>query len=320
MQVISGAFDFCLEQRSAVAIGKFDGVHLGHQKLLAQILNQKKNGLPACVFTFDKAPAVLFGGADGRELLTVSEKRAKLEKLGVDVLIEFPLTYESAAIPPQEFVREVLVKRLKLAYIAAGEDLSFGAGGRGDAALLERMAEEGDFVVQIVDKVRRDTQEISSTYVRELLEQGNMELVAELLGEPYRIKGTVVHGRQLGRYLDMPTVNILPPAGKLLPPFGVYCSAVYWKDRRYNAVTNLGCKPTVSREQVVGAESYLYDFDEELYGEEIVVELCSYVRAEQRFAGPEELKKQLALDKMTVADWHQSMVKFGNSYKKYKKI
>ena len=140
MEIIAGTTDFYLEKDTAVAIGKFDGVHLGHRRLLEEILNKKKNGLAACVFTFDPTPAVLFGLSDGKELTTREEKRRLFEHLGIDILIEFPLTKETAATEPERFVTEILAKQMNTRFVAAGEDLSFGKNGAGNAELLEKMA------------------------------------------------------------------------------------------------------------------------------------------------------------------------------------
>ena len=137
MEIIAGTTDFYLEKDTAVAIGKFDGVHLGHRRLLEEILNKKKNGLAACVFTFDPTPAVLFGLSDGKELTTREEKRRLFEHLGIDILIEFPLTKETAATEPERFVTEILAKQMNTRFVAAGEDLSFGKNGAGNAELRE---------------------------------------------------------------------------------------------------------------------------------------------------------------------------------------
>ena len=147
MEIITGTTDFYLEKDTAAAIGKFDGVHIGHRRLLEEIQACKKNGMASCVFTFDPAPAVLFGSRDSRELTTREEKRILFERMGVDILIEFPLTLESAAMPPEMFAEEVLAKRMNVRFVAAGRDLSFGAGGKGNAELLCRMGPELGFAV-----------------------------------------------------------------------------------------------------------------------------------------------------------------------------
>lgn len=296
MEIITNTTDFYLEKETAAAIGKFDGIHIGHRRLLEEILEQKNRGLAACVFTFDPAPAVLFGNSDGKELTTREEKRLIFERMGVDILIEFPLSLETAAMPPEEFVTEVLAKQMNVRFVAAGQDLSFGAKGAGDAALLTKLGGELGFGTKIIDKVCLGEQEVSSTYVRSQVEAGNMENVEKLLGMPYPVLGTVVEGKRIGRTIGFPTVNILPSEDKLLPPNGVYFSQVRWRDRKYRAISNVGCKPTVTDEKIMGVETYLYDFDENLYGEEIEVYLLGFRRPERRFDGIGALKRQLEED------------------------
>lgn len=305
MVIITDLKKMNLNRETAVAIGKFDGLHLGHRRLLREILDQKQKGLATCVFTFDPAPAVLFGHSDGRELMTKEEKRAILAGMGVDILIEFPLTMQTAAIPAETFVTEILVKQMHVRFIAAGTDLSFGAGGKGDAALLKEMEKDCGFQVKTIEKIRLGEQEISSTYVREQLEAGNMMLVEKLLGRPYTITGTVVHGNRLGRTLGMPTVNLLPSDTKLMPPCGVYYSSVLYQGKYYRAISNVGYKPTVTDERVMGVETYLYDFHSEIYGEEIEVSLHKFKRPEKRFESIEGLKEQLMQDIREGEAWCQ---------------
>lgn len=296
MQIIQGTTGFELSERSAVAIGKFDGIHLGHQKLLGRILEWKKEGFLAAVFTFDPAPEAFFGGHPMKELMTVEEKRLAFEKMGIDVLIEFPLNKETAATKPERFVTEYLASRLRAGVIIAGTDLSFGAKGLGDARLLQSMAKDLDYRVELIDKVCLDGEEISSTLIREAVSKGDMEKVTALLGMPYQISGVVAHGRKLGRTMGMPTVNLLPDEDKLLPPNGVYYSYVWAEGEHYPAISNVGCKPTVSDTQVMGLETYLYDFDRPLYDKEITVELIHFKRPEMRFENVEMLKNQMQED------------------------
>lgn len=296
MQIIHSTTDFWIEEKSAVAVGKFDGIHLGHQKLLRCILEQKKQGLKSVVFTFDPPPAALFGMSSGKELMTREEKRAAFLEMGIDILIEFPLTYETAAMDPQDFIEEVLVRRMRSAYIAAGADVSFGAKGAGNYMLLRSMEAFGGYELQLVEKVCYNGREISSTYVREEVEKGNMEEVKVLLGAPYGIKGTVMHGKRFGRTIGMPTVNLLPGPGKLLPPNGVYYSEVWIDGEKYKGITNIGYKPTVSEKEQIGAETYIYGFEEEIYGKEITVKLLRFKRPERKFHGKAELKEQMMKD------------------------
>ena len=296
MEIIAGTTDFYLEKDTAVAIGKFDGVHLGHRRLLEEIIDKKKDGLAACVFTFDPTPAVLFGLSDCKELTTREEKRRLFERLGIDILIEFPLTKETAATEPERFVSEILAKQMNTRFVAAGEDLSFGKNGAGNALLLEKMAPQLGFCVKTIEKIEVDGIEVSSTYIRKLVEEGRMEEAESMLGMPYTLVGIVEHGNHIGHTLGFPTVNLLPPAGKLLPPNGVYYAAVRYNGSVYKAISNVGTKPTVSEEKVMGVESYLYDFDQDIYGQEIEVALKSFRRPERKFSSLEELKTQLDLD------------------------
>lgn len=296
MQIIKGQPDWKLEKKSAVAIGKFDGIHRGHRELLSYILKQKDEGRDAVVFTFDKPAGVFFGTAGEKELTPIEEKRRLFKKMGVDVLIEFPLNKETAATEAEEFVRDILVKRMKAVYIAAGTDLSFGAGGKGNSSLLAALAEELGYEVRIIDKVFYEGREISSSYTREEVEKGNMEKVAALLGRPYEISGIVENGKRLGRRLGMPTLNLYPPKDKLLPPNGVYYSLVSCKGQIYKGITNVGLKPTVNDTLTVNVETYLYDFEGDLYGEEIVVSLLSFKRQEMKFEHVDALKEQMKKD------------------------
>lgn len=296
VEIIADTTQIQLAQETAVAIGKFDGIHIGHRRLLEEILARKKSGLTACVFTFDPPPAVLFGYSDGKELTTKQEKRLLFGRMGVDILVEFPMNRETAAMAPEVFARDVLAGQLQVRFLAAGTDLSFGAKGAGNAGLLRRMGPELGFEVKTIDKVCMEGEEVSSTLVRREVEEGDMERAQRLLGMPYMIAGEVVRGNQVGRTLGFPTVNILPGEEKLLPPNGVYFSQVRCGDRVYRAISNVGYKPTVTDRKVMGVESYLYDFEGDMYGKHVEVYLHKFRRPERRFDSLEALREQLQED------------------------
>lgn len=295
MQIIEQTTDFRLPKPGAVAIGKFDGVHLGHRELIRRVIRQKQAGLSAVIFTFDTSAAAFFGGEE-KELTTKTEKRRIFEEMGVDVLIEFPLNRETAATEPEEFVHRYLVEQMQAAYICAGPDLSFGRRGAGNYALLQKHAEHYGYRVELISKVEVDGEEVSSTRVREAVRRGEMELVTRMLGTPYSVNGQVEHGNRLGRTMGMPTANLLPEPDKLLPPNGVYYSKVTVDGKAYKGISNVGCKPTVSDEQIMGVETYLYDFEGNLYDREISVSLLAFRRPEMRFDSVKSLKEQLAAD------------------------
>lgn len=295
MQIIEQTTEFLLSERSAVAIGKFDGVHLGHQKLIHKIIEQKKNGLNATVFTFDTSAAAFFGGEE-KELTTLEEKRRIFREMGVDILIEFPLNRETAATEPEEFVQRYLAAQMKTAYICAGPDLSFGRNGAGSYVLLEKYADRYGYLTELIDKVTVDGEEVSSTRVRKAVREGKMEDVARMLGTPYSVSGTVEHGKRLGRTIGMPTANLIPDKDKLLPPYGVYYSEVTVNGILYRGISNVGCKPTVNKENTTDVETYLYDFSGDLYGRNIMVGLLAFRRPEMRFDSVERLKEQMEAD------------------------
>ena len=296
MRIIADTTDFKILKPSAVAIGKFDGFHKGHKELLKQVLEMKKKGYVSTIFTFDPPPEVLFGKRQAQEITTKEEKRIIFEKMGVDILIEYPLNEISAAIEPEDFVKEVLKERMNMSYLAAGYDLSFGYKGAGNAELLKKMAPIYNFELKIIDKICEDGREISSTYIREEVEKGNMKYVAKLLGEPYMIIGEVVHGAKLGRQIGMPTINLLPQKEKLLPPNGVYYSRTQIGEKEYKSITNIGRKPTVSNENQIGVETYLYEFEQDVYGKKAIVNLLEYKRPEKKFINLDELKAQMIKD------------------------
>ena len=279
-----------------MAIGKFDGLHLGHRKLLSEILRQKEDGLKAAVFTFDPSPEVFFGMNPARELSTNEEKRDLFREIGIDILVEFPFNKETAAISPEDFVIDILCGRMNAKYVAAGTDLSFGSMGKGNFTMLSSLARHMGFETCKIDKIERNGKVISSTLIRELVEEGNMEEAAACLGAPYKITGKIVHGRALGRRIGIPTLNQMPPTDKLLPPFGVYYSEVKADGRIFKGITNIGIKPTVTNDNQVTVETSLYDFSGDLYGETAEVSLLTFRRPEMRFSGVSELKKTMEQD------------------------
>lgn len=296
MKIICDTREFHIEERSAVAIGKFDGLHRGHGRLLSYILKQKEQGMSAVVFTFDPPASVFFGQAALNELTTREEKRKLFEDMGIDVLIEFPLNTETAAIAPEDFIEKILVGQMNAGYIAAGADVSFGYKGMGNKELLIQRSKEFGYQVNIIEKAYHNGREISSTFVREIVEQGDMVTARKLLGRYYSFEGRVKEGNRLGRKLGMPTLNLYPVTEKFLPPKGVYFSRVHYENCVYPGITNIGCKPTVNESSAVSVETYLYDFDKDMYGKEIVTELLQFKRAERKFDSVQELKTWMERD------------------------
>lgn len=269
--------------KSAIAIGKFDGIHIGHQALLQCIIDKKKDNMLAVVFTFSPSPEEFFKGQLLPAIDTPDEKRQNFEKMGVDILIEYPLTKESAAISPQAFMEDILYRGLNAGYVVSGTDLSFGNKGLGNSAMLQEFSLQKEFCYEMIDKVCVDGKEVSSTTVRDAIVKGDMRLTCRMLGREYCIGGEVVHGKALGRTIQMPTINIVPAKQKLLPPSGVYATITSIDGKEYYGVTNIGCKPTVSNEMKIGVETHLFDFEKDVYGKKVVTKLIQFIRPEKKF-------------------------------------
>lgn len=304
MKYITSNLDFQLEKRSVVTLGKFDGVHIGHQKLMQRALEIGASGYETVVFTFDVSPLVKLGTRIKRTILNNEERRLLLEKNGIDCLIECPFVSEIIQMKPEDFVREILVKQLRAAYVVIGPDFHFGHDRAGTPDLLQEMGAQYGFRVEILSKETRQERAVSSTWIREVLQEGKIEKVNELLGYPYYVLGKVVHGRQLGRTWGLPTINQIPENGKLLPPFGVYASRTFIKGKEFFGISNVGVKPTVEV-PFAGVETYLFDCDEDLYDEEAWVEFYHFVRPECKFDSVEELKEQIQRDAQTGREYFE---------------
>lgn len=297
MQYIAGTKEFQIEEPTVVTIGKFDGLHRGHKKLLSEMFHWKEQGYKVAVFTFATPPAALVNRKIQTMITTNGERQALLEAIGVDYLVEYPFDEEVCHMDPEAFVAEILTGKMNAEVIVTGPDCHFGYKAAGDRKLLDELAEKYAYRFFVVDKERDlDGKIISSTYIREMLEEGNVKKANELLGYSYFISGTVVHGNSLGKSRLYPTANLTPEPSKHLPRFGVYFSRVRVGEKEYGGITNIGRKPTVEGENPVGAETYLYDFDGSLYGKKIAVHLLDFVRPERKFGSLEELKKQLESD------------------------
>jgi len=288
--------DLKILEPTAVTIGKFDGIHRGHELLTSMVRQQAKSGSKSLIVTFAISPRTVFSeDIDGRNLITAEERAYILEKDGVDYLLELPLTEEIMHMSPEHFV-EMLCRRFSMKYLAVGSDFTFGYKGSGDTALLSKLKETYDFTLDIVEKIQRDRRDISSTYIREEIRQGHIRLANELLGYPYFIWGEIVHGKHIGTKMGIPTINMTPPEDKLLPPNGVYITEVEIDHRKFHGVTNVGKKPTVKTDAMINVETHILDFQGDLYEKEAKVSFLQFVRREQKFQNLEELSAQIRKD------------------------
>lgn len=295
MKYIRNTVDFQIEEDTVISLGKFDGIHRGHELLMERLAEKKREGLKAAIFTFDIPPRRNVQHVEAKVLTTNEEKMHIFEEMGIDYLIECPFTEEVMHMEPEDFIR-MLVERLHVKCIVAGEDFRFGHNRRGDYRMLQEYAGKLGYEALILKKMKEDARDISSTFVREEIAAGNIEKANHLLGYRYFVKGMVKHGNQIGRTIGIPTINLIPPEEKLLPPFGVYVSEVVIGEERYQGVTNVGCKPTIEGNNPVGVETYLLDFHENVYDRIVTVEFISKIRAEHKFENIEALKEQMEND------------------------
>ncbi len=296
MEYITSLFDAKISQPTAITVGKFDGIHKGHHLLTENILSQKQNGLASCIVTFDNSPRLSLQKDLTPSLITNSERQFMLQQESIDYLVECPFDERMMKTFPEDFVK-ALVNNLSMKYMTVGTDFHFGYKGLGDVALLSKLTKTFDYTLQVVDKIKEKDRDISSTFIREELSAGHISLVNTMLGYDYFVWGQVVHGAHLGHTIGIPTINIIPPSEKLVPKFGVYITTIELEGKIYHGVTNVGCKPTVSREKKTGIETHILDYTGDLYGKDVKVTFKDFLRPEMRFASVEELTNQMNEDK-----------------------
>jgi riboflavin kinase/FMN adenylyltransferase len=286
------------DRGAAIALGNFDGVHRGHQRVIAAAADAARRlGAPLGVISFEPHPRRWFQPeAEPFRVMSVDQQARALEALGVEILYVLPFGAAMAGMTDQEFAREVLAEGLGVRAVAAGYDVSFGKNRTGDGDALRRYGERDSFEVAIVERVDdAKGMKLSSSAVREALKRAAPEEAAEILGRPFAIEGAVRPGDARGRTIGVPTLNV-ELDDYVRPAFGVYATRTRLPDGRViDGVANLGRRPTVGGE-VERLEVHLFDFDEDLYGRTVETQLLSFLRPEQKFAGLDALKAQIADD------------------------
>jgi riboflavin kinase/FMN adenylyltransferase len=278
-----------------LALGVFDGVHLGHQEVIGKALAAREQEGGTCgVLTFDPYPIRVLAPekAPRRLLASLDHKAEILGRMGVDFLLALHFDMDRASQDAEEFVREIAAAGVKT--VAVGEDWRFGKGRRGDLAMLRGLANELGFQLEALPPVMMEGERISSTRIRQAIRDGSMEAAARMLGRPYTVEGRIVEGRKLGRQLGFPTANV-ERGEEQFPPDGVWAVRARAGEQSLCGVANLGVRPTVEGEERV-LEVHLFDFAADLYGAVLEVEFVSYLRAEQKFGSLEDLKAQIHRD------------------------
>ena len=274
-----------------LCLGFYDGLHLGHQKLINKALDE---GYPVGVMTFDVAPAVLLGKKENYSLTSTFDKADILEDMGVKYLYLMHFEKETLGVTKDEFIEKVL-KPLNPKKIFVGSDYKFGALGEGDAKYLKNF-----FDVEVVELEKVNNLKISSKKIRELVEEGKMEKAASFLGRPYRIAGLVVEGEHNGQRIDFPTANLDLDYTYVFPKEGVYMGYAYFLNRKRKAMICVGTHPTIHQLMKPIIEVHIIDFNENLYGRELYVDFVSFIRPVMQFASMDELREQLLKDEEKV--------------------
>lgn len=285
------------EKKRVIALGFFDGVHLGHQALLrCAVERAAQMELSSAVFTFDRSPKEFVTGVKVPLLTTTEERSATIQRLfPVETVIIEPFDEQMMTMPWVDFVL-MLAQKYRAGWLVAGHDFRFGHKNAGTPALLCKKAAQLGMGCDIIPAVTQGGVTVSSTLIRTLLRDGEVERARQLMGHPYTITGQVLHGKGLGRTIGAPTLNVIPADGLLIPAYGVYAARVSVDGRQYEAVTNVGVRPTVDENGGVTVESHLLDVNEQLYGRECRVEFLKLLRSEQRFADLGALQAQIAKD------------------------
>jgi riboflavin kinase/FMN adenylyltransferase len=272
---------------TAVTIGKFDGFHRGHRLLLEKLKAFSEQGL---------TPIVIRIRFPGEMILSEEEDLEILSEYGSPELVTIPFTEEFAGKSPEEFVREILYDRYKAREIVVGRDFRFGNERSGDVRTLSSLGEKYGFNVTTVEKLVASGETVSSSRIRGLIKEGNIEEAESLLGHPIKLTDEVRHGKELGRTLGFPTINQIPSDDRILPRFGVYRSEVSFDGEIYTGLTNLGLRPTVENAVTPVMETYIVGFSGDLYGKTVTVKLVHFIRPEVHFNSVNELKNQMMKD------------------------
>ncbi|MBR3147049.1 MAG: bifunctional riboflavin kinase/FAD synthetase [Eubacterium sp.] len=304
MEIIRNLEEIKGIDRTAVALGNFDGVHLGHQELIRETVNRgEEDGVKSAVFTFSNHPSNIIPGAKAvKSILTEDRKMEIIESLGVDYLFNVPFTEELMDLEAEDFVTEILVGRLNVKTAVCGFNYQFGARAFGTPEILEIYGEKYGFDVFEMAPFEIDGKVVSSSLIRLLISKGYVDRCARFMGRNYEVGGEVVVGNRLGRSLGFPTSNLNIDETMVTPPNGVYTTYCDYKGVKYPSITNVGVKPTVGTYEK-NIETHIFDFDKVLYGKHITVEFLKKMRNEEKFDSLEDLSSQIVKDCEKAKAW-----------------
>ncbi|MCA9771929.1 MAG: bifunctional riboflavin kinase/FAD synthetase [Myxococcales bacterium] len=290
-------------ERSVVTIGNFDGVHLGHQRIFHRLIERARAlDATSVAYTFDPHPLKILNPEAAPKILTPLDKKAKLiAQLGVDVLVCERFTEEFAAQSPEDFVREVLVERLRARHVFVGYDYRFGKGRAGNIDLLRDLGERWGFAVDVTEAYSVDGEIVGSTLIRRLVSEGRVREAARFLGRTFFFRGRVVHGKERGKKMGIPTANLVTET-EVLPSNGVYAVYVDLDGRRYHGAMNVGVNPTFGDAAGRQLEVFVLNYEGDLYGKSLRVHFVERIREERKFPNPEALVAQIRRDVDQIRD------------------
>ncbi|MBQ2676563.1 MAG: bifunctional riboflavin kinase/FAD synthetase [Clostridia bacterium] len=295
MEIVSNITEYVSAVPTSIALGTFDGVHRGHISVIKSAISD--DGLVPAVFTFSSSPQGVLSGNMIRSLATQPIKQRLIESLGVKLFIS-PSFLEVKDLTPNEFI-QILAVNFKAKRLCCGFNFRFGKNGEGNANMLKTLGKEYGIEVNITPPVVQDELPVSSTRIRELISNGEIQQAQQLLSHPFGFEFPVIEGDHRGRIIGTPTINQQWPQNFVQPKFGVYESRTYINGKKYKSVSNIGLRPTVGSDYV-RSETYILDYNGDLYGESVYVELKKFLRAEQRFDNIDELKAAIMKDVETV--------------------
>ncbi|MDU3337804.1 bifunctional riboflavin kinase/FAD synthetase [Paraclostridium bifermentans] len=296
MTIIKSLDEVINVENTVVTIGNFDGIHKGHIKLIKEAVKEAKTkNYKSVVFTFKNHPMRYFRADSIKHIITNEEKVKIFEDLGVDIVFMIPFDEYMTKISATDFVKTILHEKLKCKMVIVGHDFTFARNKEGNASLLESLGKNYNMKVKVIEPIKIKGRRVSSSYIRNLINDGNVSEIKNFLGRNYFLEGEVIHARKIGRTIGFPTANLKAEDKLIIPKNGIYAVKVYVKNKVYYGATNIGYNPTVNG-KVLSIETNIIDFDEEIYGEIIRVEFLDRIRDEKKFNSLDELKSQLRKD------------------------
>ena len=301
MKIITSLENLNISEKTSVALGNFDGVHIGHQKIMENAL-EASEGMQTLCFTFSNHPFNFILDRDATDpaalklICSEEDKIELIEDMGFDILVNVPFDETIMTMRAHDFFKTILIDKLNAGYVSVGFNYTYGARAEGKTDMLIEQCAEAGIGLKVQDAVMLDGKVVSSTLIREMIKEGNMELASRYLGRPVVYSGIVEHGRKLGSANGIPTANILVHESRMAPPSGVYFTRAIVGGKEYTSVSNIGFKPTIQENGGRSIETNLFDFDDELYGKKIKVLFDHFSRPEVKFGSLDELKAQIKKD------------------------